>query len=50
MAKTEKLSASLEDYLEAIYQIIAEKSAARSKDVAERLEVAPSSVTNALLE
>ncbi len=48
MAKSEKLSASLEDYLEAIHQIIAEKGAVRAKDVAERLGVAAPSVTNAL--
>jgi DtxR family Mn-dependent transcriptional regulator len=44
----EKLSASLEDYLEAIYQISRDKSAARSKDIAERLGVSRSSVTGAL--
>ena len=43
-----QLSASLEDYLEAIYLIIAEKGDARPKDVAQRLDVAASSVTNAL--
>ena len=48
MAQQTDLSASLEDYLEAIYQVIQEKDAARAKDVAERLGVAPPSVTNAL--
>ncbi len=43
-----KLSASLEDYLEAIYQVIAERGEARAKDISERLDVAASSVTNAL--
>lgn len=42
------LSASLEDYLEAIYQVIAEQGGARAKDIADRLDVAASSVTNAL--
>jgi DtxR family Mn-dependent transcriptional regulator len=48
MADTTKLSASLEDYLEAIYQVLAEKQLARPKDLAQRLKVAPSSVTHAL--
>ena len=48
MAKTEKLSSSLEDYLEAIYLISAEKGAARPKDVAAHLDVANSSTTAAL--
>jgi DtxR family Mn-dependent transcriptional regulator len=48
MAATKKLSASLEDYLEAIYQVIAAKQVARAKDLSHRLDVAPSSVTNAL--
>ena len=42
------LSASLEDYLEAIYNIIAKKTAARSRDIAARLGVSGSSVTEAL--
>lgn len=42
------LSASLEDYLEAIYQIAREKSAARAKDISKRLGVNQSSVTGAL--
>ncbi len=44
----EALSASLEDYLEAIYMIVLEKQVARAKDIAERLRVHRSSVTNAL--
>ncbi len=43
-----KLSASLEDYLEAIFHIVARKSAARAKDIAERVGVNRSSVTGAL--
>lgn len=42
------LSESLEDYLEAIYHIIAEKKAARPKDISRRLKVGNSSVTGAL--
>lgn len=42
------LSASLEDYLEAIYFIVRKKQAARAKDIADRLNVHRSSVTNAL--
>ncbi len=45
---TEKLSASLEDYLEAIYQIVQEKQAARAKDIVLRLAVSNASVTGAL--
>ncbi len=48
MAKTGKLSASLEDYLEAIFWIAESKGAARAKDIAERLCVKASSVTGAL--
>ncbi|MHB8810455.1 MAG: metal-dependent transcriptional regulator [Desulfobulbaceae bacterium] len=43
-----KLSASLEDYIEVIYNLIAEKNCARSKDIAARLEVSGASVTEAL--
>ena len=43
-----KLSASLEDYLEAIFHIVERKSAARAKDIAERVGVNRSSVTGAL--
>ena len=42
------LTASQEDYLEAIYQIAASKQFARSKEIAERLGVKSSSVTGAL--
>jgi DtxR family Mn-dependent transcriptional regulator len=44
----EILSASLEDYLEAIFHIVADKQAARSKDISRRLNVNVSSVTGAL--
>lgn len=44
----ETLSPSQEDYLEAIYQVVEEKHVARSKDIAERLQVRSSSVTGAL--
>ena len=43
-----RLSASLEDYLKAIFHIVAEKQVARAKDVARRLGVTRSSVTVAL--
>jgi DtxR family Mn-dependent transcriptional regulator len=46
--KEKKLSASLEDYLEAIYHVVCEKHAARAKDIASRLKVNNSSVTGAL--
>ena len=42
------LSASLEDYLEAIYLIVDQKRAARAKDIAAHLGVNGSSVTAAL--
>ncbi len=42
------LSASLEDYLEAIFNLAGESREARSKDIAEALGVARSSVTGAL--
>jgi DtxR family Mn-dependent transcriptional regulator len=45
MAESMTLSASLEDYLEAIFHIVAEKQAARVKDIAKRLSVNNSSVT-----
>ncbi len=48
MAVTKDLSASLEDYLEAIYHIIEEKHAAKAKDIATKLAVNSSSVTGAL--
>ena len=43
-----ELSASQEDYLEAIFHVIAEKRVARSKDLVRRLDVNSSSVTQAL--
>jgi len=42
------LSASLEDYLETILNIEAEKKAARVKDIADRMRVRSASVTGAL--
>lgn len=44
----EKLSSSLEDYLETIYEIAESKGAARPKDIADHLQVKPASVTGAL--
>ncbi|HOD52339.1 MAG TPA: metal-dependent transcriptional regulator [Candidatus Hydrogenedentes bacterium] len=44
----ERLSASLEDYLEAIFHVVEAKQAARVKDIADRLNVNSSSVTSAL--
>jgi len=46
--KRQKLSASLEDYLEAIFNLADAAGSARSKDIAELLGVARSSVTGAL--
>ena len=48
MTLTGSLTASLEDYLEAIFQIIAAKEAVRPKDIARRLKVSNASVTGAL--
>ncbi|MDP8228924.1 MAG: metal-dependent transcriptional regulator [Candidatus Electryoneaceae bacterium] len=48
MHDEEKLSASLEDYLEAIFHIANDKGAAKAKDIANRLNVNSSSVTGAL--
>ncbi|MHC4462748.1 MAG: metal-dependent transcriptional regulator [Planctomycetota bacterium] len=47
-AKSQKLSASLEDYLEAIFNLADESNVARSKDIAKLLGVAKPSVTGAL--
>ncbi|MHC5061683.1 MAG: metal-dependent transcriptional regulator [Planctomycetota bacterium] len=47
-SKTRKLSASLEDYLEAILNLSAGSKVARSKDIADTLEVSRSSVTGAV--
>lgn len=46
--KNDSLSASLEDYLEAIFNLAAESGVARSKDISESLGVSRSSVTGAL--
>lgn len=46
--RAKRLSASLEDYLRTIYMLIAEKEAARAKDIAKRIGVNRSSVTCAL--
>ena len=48
MTTADTLTASLEDYLEAIFHIIADKEAVRPKDIARRLKVSNSSVTGAL--
>ncbi|WP_457575076.1 metal-dependent transcriptional regulator [Desulfolithobacter sp.] len=48
MGATKRLSASLEDYIEAIYHITCEKQEARGKDIAARLGVSGASVTEAL--
>ena len=48
MPAPEALTASLEDYLEAIFLIIQKKQAARSKDIASHLKVRAASVTSAL--
>jgi len=48
MAEEATLSASLEDYLEAIFHIVEKKQAARAKDIADRMKVNSSSVTGAL--
>lgn len=46
--KSNTLTASLEDYLEAIYGIVQIKKAARATDIAEQLGVSRPSVTGAL--
>jgi DtxR family Mn-dependent transcriptional regulator len=48
MNKAKTLTASLEDYLEAIYQLVRENKAARAKEISKRLGVNRSSVTGAL--
>ncbi|MDJ0853952.1 MAG: metal-dependent transcriptional regulator [Desulfobacterales bacterium] len=48
MPASDALTASMEDYLEAIYHIVRKKQAARAKDIARRLAVNNSSVTGAL--
>lgn len=46
--KKTKLSSSLEDYLEAIFNLAGDNNITRSKDIAERLGVSRASVTGAL--
>lgn len=46
--KQHSLSASLENYLEAIYLLIEQNKVARSKDIAKKLEINRSSVTGGL--
>jgi DtxR family Mn-dependent transcriptional regulator len=48
MTKSVRLSASLEDYIEAISHIISDKQVARGKEIARRLKVSRASVTEAL--
>ncbi|OPY79168.1 MAG: Transcriptional regulator MntR [Syntrophorhabdus sp. PtaU1.Bin058] len=48
MTSADTLTASLEDYLEAIFHIIAEKHAVKPRDIAKRLKVSYASVTGAL--
>jgi DtxR family transcriptional regulator, Mn-dependent transcriptional regulator len=48
METKETLSSSLEDYLEAIYNLVSENKVARSKDIATCLKVSKASVTGAL--
>lgn len=48
METAEQLSANMEDYIQAIYHIQVEKQAARTKDIALRMNVNNSSVTGAL--
>ena len=48
MNAAQSLSASTEDYLEAIFTIVAKNKVARSKDIAEKLKVKRPSVTGAL--
>ena len=47
-AQSANLSASLEDYLEAIFNLAGESNIARSKDIAKLLDVSRASVTGAL--
>ena len=48
MAKSNQLSASLEDYLETIYNIVSDKGGVRAKDISVSLGVKAGSVTTAL--
>lgn len=43
-----KLSSNMEDYLEAIFHVVEEKQAAKSRDISTRMKVRSSSVTGAL--
>jgi DtxR family Mn-dependent transcriptional regulator len=47
-AVTNTLTASLEDYLEAIFHVVSEKQAVKPRDLAKRLKVTYASVTGAL--
>ena len=48
LAKSQGLSASLEDYLEVIFKLTGESKTARNKDIAKSLGVSKPSVTGAL--
>ncbi|MFH2057984.1 MAG: metal-dependent transcriptional regulator [Pseudomonadota bacterium] len=48
MAKKDQLSESLEDYLETILKLQTTKNVARSKDIAEKLDIKRGSVTGML--
>jgi DtxR family transcriptional regulator, Mn-dependent transcriptional regulator len=48
MAESKALTESLEDYLEAIFHVAADKGAARAKDISKKMKVNSSSVTGAL--
>ncbi len=48
ITESRQLTASLEDYIEAIFWIVSAKGAARARDIAKRLGVKASSVTGAL--
>ena len=47
-SQTDRLSDSLEDYLEAIYRIVLEKGRVKPKDIAKAMDVVGASVTGAL--
>ena len=47
MAKSEKLSASLEDYLEIIFKVTEENGVARHKDIKKHIAVSSPSITEA---
>jgi len=48
MTRSNQLSASLEDYLETIYNIVSDKGGVRAKDISVSLDVKAGSVTTAL--